>query len=427
MITARDSAPTWFRTAGPHRSSRSARLFRGLLVVALGLVGAGCTSGVDEASDDVGAASATVAPADGGAASTPATPTVEEVSFATGWTQVADESWVGSVLDIAALPAGGFVAAWLDPGVAQATDRAGVRWSLDGVHWRDADPQGAVELSEPAPDSGPPRQILTATNERAVVLDAAGARVWVGDLAKQTWRPVDLNSSRDSGVDLLAVTANDTQVLVVGQYTSSRNLNEGVAWVLDPVAATAVRHPLPTATAVSGGTEGVLAEWFDGQWVVLMPDNLQPKPTAGVLVMLTSPDGAAWTTTDLPGSMPTRWVTSLTAGPGGLLATMCGFGDDAFWLTEDARTWAEVDIALELAHESAYADGIGYIAMYTSAMAVSGDGKAWAPAGSAPQGGSKDGADWGIAESLVASGDTLLVARMGNMWVWSPPDASLPE
>ncbi len=391
---------------------------------------------MDEASDDVGAASATVAPADGGTASTPATRTVEGVSFATGWTQVTGESWVGSVLDIAALPAGGFVAAWLDPKVAPDTGRAGVRWSPDGVHWRDADPQGAVELSEPAPDAGAPKQILAATNERVVVLDVAGARVWVGDLAKQTWRPVDLATPWDSGVDLLAVAANDTQVLVVGQTFAGPAvlanppqpdvLRIGVAWVLDPVAGTAVRHQLPTATVVPGGAGGVLAEWYADQWVLLMPDKL-PASAEDRLVMLASPGGEAWAKTDLPGSMPTRWVTSLTAGPGGLLATMCGFGDDAFWISEDARTWAEVDIALETAHESAHADSIGYIAMYTSDMSVSGDGKAWAPAGSAPQGGSEDGADWRIAESLVASGDTLLVARMGNMWVWSPPDASLSE
>jgi hypothetical protein len=413
-------------------------LFLGLLVVGLGLGCVGCTSGVDDSYVDAGAGSATVAPADGGAASTPATPTIEGVSFASGWTQVAGESWVGSVLDIAALPAGGFVAAWLDPGVGQATDRAGVRWSADGIRWRDADPQGVVELSEPAADSGPPRQILTATTERVVVLDVARARVWVGDLANHTWRPVDLGTPWDSdtGIDLLAVTANETQVLVVGQTLAGpavvtdpppEALRVGVAWVIDPVAGTAVRHQLPTATFAPGSDGGVLAEWYADQWVLLMPDNLQPRPTPGVLVMLTSPDGAAWTMAELPGSMPSRWVTSLTAGPGGLLATMCGFGDDAFWLTEDARTWAQVDIALG-AHESAYADGIGYIAMYKADMSLSADGKTWEPAGQAPIQGSAEGADlsFRLAESLVASGDTLLVHN-GNLWVWTQPDASVPK
>jgi hypothetical protein len=78
-------------------------------------------------------------------------------------------------------------------------------------------PGGLIELSELAADSGPPRQILTATTERVGVLDVARARKWVGDLANQRWRPVDLGTPWDSGMDLLAVTSNDTQGLVVGQ------------------------------------------------------------------------------------------------------------------------------------------------------------------------------------------------------------------
>jgi hypothetical protein len=255
-----------------------------------------------------------------------------EADLPGGWEQVASgEPWIESIVDIEAVPGGGFVV------VAEAP--WGVFWSSDGVEWLDADPLRQVTAYTPGPGDDPKTgaQVIAATDDHVALLDRVNLGVWVGDPRTGEWDLIRFDTIDLAGqTDLLAVASNQSEVLVVASAYGSATLEDEtvdpgdepqpipridqyLVWVIDPTNGTVERPPLPLA-AHWGGVDDTLAGWSNGQWVIYFERSVHTETEESdepESLLLVSPDGVSWTKTAAP-----EWdrsLTSLTVGPFDLL------------------------------------------------------------------------------------------------------------
>lgn len=269
------------------------------------------------------------------------------------------EPWASSIVDVASLPGGGFVVA--------VTDGGSVLWSPDGVDWIEADPSGEVTTTVPS-EFGAQPQLVAVLADRVAVLDSGGPRVWLGDLATEAWESIRLDTAGLIGTGRAwAIASNDRQVLVISRWSllDSWEPPEGydpdyVAWLIDPETGGVERQTVPLGKSVH---VGLAASWFEDRWV-----------TAGSVTAV-SRNGLAWTL----GSTDTALVTSLTAGPSGIVMTACGgFGPHPAFFSEDGLDWVKVPVPGPHSG-SAYSDTLGFIIpdYDQNALNVSLDGRTW--------------------------------------------------
>lgn len=353
--------------------------------------------------------------------------TIGGASLSPGWERVAaDEPWVESIVDIEAIPSGGFVV------IAEAP--WSVYWSSDGVDWLDADPQRQVTAYRPGPADGEITgpQVIAVADDRFVVLDRVNLGVWVGDPRGGAWEHIGFDTADlVTHTDLLAIASNQTQVLVVGAAVGeatledetvdpedeplpSQSIDEYPVWVVDLIEDTTRRYALPIDEHW-GGVENTVADWF-GQWVIYLARSVSGEfeGQSREEILLVSADGVSWTRSAAPDDWEMS-LTSLTAGPMKLVATVCHFGGDSFWHSKDGLDWVKVDVS-NLGHDSAYSDELGFVATYGDIL-LSEDGQSW-----------RKVAAWNDAISgvrfLAASGNKLLVGdglrddEEPRLWLW---------
>nr|MDJ0925703.1 hypothetical protein [Acidimicrobiia bacterium] len=317
------------------------------------------------------------------------------------------ESWADSIVDVASLPDGGFVVATVEGG--------SILWSRDGIDWTEADPTGHV--SESLDSAWLDREldlVVALPGDLIAVLGSAEtqAQVWIGNLATREWESIRLDGST-SWIESMAIAANDREVLVVAPTVAENT--DSVIWKID--AATGAVERLTAAAeslvlpddAERGGFEDVwpdgrAAQWFEGRWVIATGNT-----TA------TSPDGVEWTfgLDDRTASYPEAvilngWVTSLSAGPSGILATTCGgWGPHDAWFSEDGLEWIKTPQPVPGPHSgSAYSDALGFVLTDSEAGRLwqSADGRTWSYTPRVISG----------AHDIAVSDDVVFVARHGR-------------
>ena len=335
----------------------------------------------------------------------------------TGWQQVAvGEPWVASIAGIEALPDGGFVLTTADP--------PQILWSPDGLEWLDADPRGQVTAHpQAAVEDRTGTQVIAAANHRVGLLDRANTGLWVGDPRDGAWEQVLLHADDLAGkVELLAISSNGPEMLVLASVNGLATLedltvdpgddpspipsiDQYLVWIVDPINHYVERRSLPIA-AHWGWVDDAELEWFNGRWVIYVARQVHEEPEGRTEEesLLVSPDGASWTAT----AAPKEWemsLTSLSAGPSTMVATVCHFGGDSFWYSADGINWAK-STSDYTGHSSTYVDGLGFVIEYNADMLVSSDGRSWeevaAPA--APTG-------LGLISYTAASSNGLLVGE----------------
>ncbi len=338
------------------------------------------------------------------------------------------EPWVGSVVDFASLPRGGFVVAATDEWawtpvessdgtewqrVAGAVGEWSVFWSPDGIEWRDADPQREVTvlpLTRGFMGSRP--QVVTTVGGQVVVLDRTVFGIRIGDLETQTWDAIEFDTSDLVGeIGLLAVASNETEVLVVGyedDYGGAAPAECGeaqsvvatryVTWLVDPRSGEVQRSSLPVGHEDVNGPAGLVAggrvcgesygsvAWFKDQWVLNLAD-----------LWFVSADGVSWTYNPTPAGSEALPAT-LLAGPDTLLAEVW----NGLWYSENGTDWVqppEPDSGARGPSEAAYSPSFGYVATPWSqaGLYVSTDGREWHHA-----------CCWPDIQDLTASGDRIL-------------------
>lgn len=269
------------------------------------------------------------------------------------WVEVAvNEPWVGSVVELAALPGGGYVAVVGVPEEVEAAERAGsslstVMWSPDGVDWFEGDPQREIEPPGWFDSAHP----LAVTSDRVVVVGGTDfsdhVPLAIGDPRTGSWDVVSLEyaalDGRSAGVSTVNLSASDDEVLVAAYSVpdDAAEMIDVVTWVVDPATGASTSNSFAVGARL-WETNAPLAAWVDGHWILIedMPGREQPN------ALWTSSDGLAWSQADLPDSM--GGAIWLAAGQQGVAASNCtgmgGYGDahDAYWFSTDGLEWTTV-------------------------------------------------------------------------------------
>lgn len=296
------------------------------------------------------------------------------------WMEI-EEPWLASMVDIAPLSGGGFVAA--------ATNEWSIVWSPDGIEWRDADPQRTVTV--PSEWFGSRANVLTAVGDRVVVLDSNLIGIKIGDLDTQSWDSIEFDTSDLTGdIGVLTVASNGNHVLAIGYEDDYGDVGsvecagetpipaiqdtQYLAWVIDPRTGEVQRHsisyngdnPDPLARDRLCGASYGTAVWFKDRWVLNLDD-----------LWFVSPDATTWTQVPVTGAAP--GADPLTAGPDTLLAERW----NALTYSEDGTDWdwaPELEAGMrEPSDATAYSEVFGYIATPWSdpGLYVSNDGRHW--------------------------------------------------
>jgi hypothetical protein len=351
------------------------------------------------------------------------------VSVPPGWQQVAaGEPWVEHIVDLEAIPGGGGF-------VIRAADPWSVYWSPDGVEWSDVDPNRQISPYQAEPVDGPKTgaQVIAASSDRVVVLDRPNTGLWVGDPQDGIWEQILLGTDDLAGdVELLAVTSNGEELLVLAlvygparledrtvdpgdQPSPIPGIDQYLVWVLDPTNGTVERHSLPIA-AHWGGVVDTVVEWFNGHWVIYLEREIHewPEGAAEEESLLVSSDGVSWTNTAPPPDWG-RSLTSLTAGSTTMIATVCHFGGDSFWHSEDGLNWTQTTSSL-IGHHSTYSDDLGFVVVYEGDMLVSPDGQSWHRRADTPASGV---AFLAASGNRVLVGDGLRPEESPGLWLWT--------
>jgi hypothetical protein len=277
------------------------------------------------------------------------------------------EPWVHSIVDVASLPGGGFV-------VAVDHSDASVLWSPDGTDWVEADPQRHVSAEIPGGLQvqgirwGQQPQVISVSGERVFILDETILQVWVGDLAAKAWEPVRLDTAGLSGsIEAAAIASNDREVLVVAKWTPTGVPLEGpfdqtdyVVWLVDQDTGGVERQIVPWE--FTDVHIGLAAVWFQDRWVIATGD-----------ATVVSRDGITWTIGQKggdPSDPEGGIVTSLVAGPDGLITTVCQMHHFTFY-SEDGLEWTRVPENEQFpeqaaaGHEgAAYSDELGFVMVF---------------------------------------------------------------
>ncbi len=306
------------------------------------------------------------------------------------------EPWARSILDLTALPGGGFAVV--------ASQGGNVLWSRDGVSWQEADPDGVTLL--PGWRAAYDERIISALPGRVVVLNRELARdpvVRIGDLSTGEWRAyaLDLDGVVDIDEYEVAIASNKREVLVVAKAYLGETWEENdpgyLAWRIDPDAHEVQQGMLPAGfgePSEAMGGPGLEVEWFGDRWVAAAGDT-----------SATSRDGSTWTmeVDSNRAGVEAHWVTSLTAGSDALIATTCGgWGPHFVWYSEDGLEWTKLPESLPAPHEGyAYSDSLGFVLAEDGRVLMSNDGRTWEWTVGPSWG--DDGAD------IAASGNRLLL------------------
>jgi len=254
------------------------------------------------------------------------------------WTSPDGEDWDlvtlegraarGRLTSVTAGPAG-FVAV----GGECCPDRAAVWTSQDGLAWQRVGDQGSFDGA-----------VMTSTTAWAgglvavgcvVDLECTGTAVWTSSNGTD-WSRVALG--RDIGAAYLGdITASGEVLVAVG--TTDRDQPGPPAIFVSLDAQTWTRADVPSVpmalSSVTAGTDGIVA-------VGRSLDELTGLP---VSLVLTSPDGAAWTTVTSD-KFARADVEDILVGPAGYV--MSGrlkrgeAGIAAAWHSPDGRTWSRV-------------------------------------------------------------------------------------
>jgi len=353
----------------------------------------------------------------------PSADAVTELS-AGDWQEVAvGQPWVTQIVDIAALPNGGFVA------VTSERSPWSVVWSPDGAEWRNGDPLRQVPQSSSTGLFDP--LLVAVTADRVVVIDKEDVGVWVGDPERGQWEPTSLDThGADGDLAPIAVASNDGEVLVVaktmvpaatednGESSEAPPMITFVVWLVDTTEGTSVQAPLPVTTTFEWDWTQPLVEWFAGRWVVMVPQG------DGTNSLWQSSDGASWSEVALPDSLNEFPGTSLTVGPSGLIVTRSFMGGDEIWHSADAIDWNLV-FDRGFVTKSTYSEALGYVVEVSGdivpepiegGVLVSSDGEVWLLAGPAPS-------SFGMDVLLAASDNKLLVRgdalEEESLWLWT--------
>lgn len=334
-----------------------------------------------------------------------------------------DPPWGETVSAVALLGDRGIVA------IASNPDR--VFWTPDRVDWFDADPDRRVAPRYVWPEE---RQfedrIIVSTNGHVAVRSEANDGVWIAAPETGQWELVEFPSdeSGDRTVRVLSLAANDTEVLVVTHLTSTGVVvptgleapasipwvHEYSVWLIDTSDGTIENLPLPLPASEWAENPMVVATWFNGQWVVAIHRRIWTDTDEGWVTstpVVTSSDGRSWTIAE--SNLPPSSVTSISAGPAGMIATECNWGGDSFWYSEDGVNW-EITTTDYLGHRSVYVDGLGYLTYYKgSPTAFSPDGREWqSPAAAGLTVHSFDGTDG----STPVDGNLFVVENRVKQW-----------
>ena len=343
------------------------------------------------------------------------------------WLEVAvGAPWIESIVDVAALPDGGFIAASTDPWQLQ--------WSPDGLEWFNADPERAVSEYRPGPEDGGRAgpNLLAVVSDQVVVLDRDAVGVWIGRPVSGTWTslPLDTSDLREN-VELLSVASSDSEAIVIAQtYGSARYepepdpgdeqvsmpvIDQYLMWVVDPAAGTATRYPLPVSPTQGQGVTNAAAFSFHDQWIILLSGWIVTDDDSAALnLMLATSDGVSWEETTSAEDAGFA-VTSLTAGLESVIATECNFGGDTFWYSQDGLEWSKSTTAY-LGHHSTFSTELGFI-IASGDLLSSDDGLEWRTLYADPP-------LSGITH-LTASGNKLLVKdglrddEEPHLWLWT--------
>ncbi len=330
--------------------------------------------------------------------------------FLEAWQPVAfGEPWVGSIVDIEALPDGGFVA------MTWAPDPWSVVWSPDGVEWHDGDPRQQVP-GFPAWVHMDEQRSLEVTADQVVVLDQVNVGVWVGDPKTGDWELIRLDTSGfDGRWGTMAMAANDNEVLVVAgdeiQDAGDEELSSSqvVIWLVDTSEGTSTRTSLPVTTRPD--MRNSLFEWFNDRWIMLQ--HGQERPGSDVCSAWMSSDGASWSETALPEGLNEACGGSLTTGPSGVVVTRSSWGGDDIWYSPDGLDWELVYDRSAVA-KATYSETLGYVVEVT--VDYDPESQDEKPAG-----------DSHIADAILTStdGDAIMVSADGRTWHLAGP--ALPK
>jgi len=343
------------------------------------------------------------------------------------WTEVAvGAPWIESIVDVAALPNGGFIAASTDPWQLQ--------WSPDGLEWFNADPDRTVPEYRTGPADGGPAgpHLLAVVGDQVVLLDRDAVGVWIGRPETGTWTSLPLDATGlTENVDLLSLASSDSEVIVVAQtYGSARYepepdpgdeqvsipvIDQYLMWVVDPATRTATRHPLPVSPTEGQEVTNAAAVSFRGRWIISLSRWIATDDdTAAPNLMLATTDGILWVDTSSTADTGIA-ATSLTAGPESVIATECNFGGDTFWYSQNGLEWSKSTTAY-LGHHSTYSPELGFIIVYGDLLS-SDDGLRWRTlAAETPLSG---------VTHLIASGNKLLIKdglrddEEPHLWLWT--------
>jgi len=328
--------------------------------------------------------------------------------FLDAWQQIAvGEAWPRSVVDIEALPDGGFVAVTSEP------DPWSLMWSPNGIEWHDGDPQRQVP-GFPAWIGGfNERRSVEVTADQVVVLDEVNIGVWVGDPQTGQWEPIRLDTSGfDGRWRTMALAANASEVLVVaaeelqdaGDEALSTSSSQIVIWLVDISEHTSTRTSLPVLTLpIESDT---LVEWLNDRWIMMVPRGVADPFGCSVWMSL---DGASWTETALPDRLAEWCGSSLTAGPSGLVVTRSSWGGDDFWHSPDGLDW-ELAYDRSAVAKSTYSETLGYVVEVT--LDYDPESQDEKPAG-----------DSHMVDAILTStdGDAIMVSADGRTWHFAGP------
>lgn len=298
-----------------------------------------------------------------------------------------DPPWGETVGSLAILGDGGIVAVTSNP------DR--VLWSPDRVDWFDTDPEGQVlpwQLG--SEEQRFEDRIIVSTDTHVAIRSATNDGVWIAAPATGQWQHVTATEDEANVIEerILSLAANDSQILVVTQLTSSGVASPTGAdapasipydhkhrvWLIDTSDGTIEAHTLPPAASVWAENPTAIANWFDGQWLIAMHQYAWTDTDEGWVAstpVLTSANGRSWTIAE--STFASDSTTSISVGPAGMIATECNFGGDTFWYSDDGVEW-EVTTSGYLGHRSVYVDELGFLTYYKgSPTAFSPDGREW--------------------------------------------------